>query len=1057
MKMNDMQYLAAYGEFDKNVLVSAGAGSGKTQVLTTRVTNLVDNGVRPSKLLVLTFTNAAAAEMKDRVRDMLVSKNKPSDLLGELEQAYITTFDSFNLAICRKYFYKLNISPDLTICDSNAMGEKKKEIINQILDELYIKADLDLFSYLDKFSTKKDDNLVNNILNLIKSLDKIEDSISYIEDYDNNYFSEDFISKITLEYLKTLTPCIERYKESIINLLNECGNQESINTLNHILALLINKNGYEDYLNAISFEIPKKNAKFDSKGFSDQRKIVIKCISELKAMMPYKTLDELKEEHLESKNTINLFRRILKEYYIRISKFENKYNVYEFNDIQKMAIKLVKENEDVKEELKSSFKEILIDEYQDTSDLQETFISYLANNNLFMVGDVKQSIYRFRNANPIIFKNKYMSYHPINKDTYPSLKEEYKDKKGYLIDMNQNFRSRREVLDDINDIFNVLMTNEVGDANYRESHNMLFGLKLYDDGLCTEECGFKSDYIEYDNSEIDIEDEMCEAYIIAKDIIGKVGKYEVYSKKEGKFRKATYNDFCIIIDRQKCFDSIKKVLESYGIPVVINADQKIQESYVSMVAINLMKLVGYSYILSNDFEAFNKIEKDYYHALASVLRSFIYEYSEEDILKIVRGRDLNNEASLLAKEISKKVDKLDNSLLFQTILNEFDFYTSIIKIGDTNKSLHEIEFISNKCRDLSNLGYHFTDISLKLSNMMVSEDEVKYSIDVSNSNGVKMMNVHKSKGLEFPICYFCDLKHVYNTQNIKSSVGFDKEYGIYVPIYKNGVCDTFIRTLSNRNWVNMTVSERLRVFYVGLTRAREKMIFIRNVSKATKLNETEDQKSFAQYFEYLNDKKAISFNQKFFDSSYFEELKDLDLLRYRNTKTILVNDTHPYKPLNLNNNLVNESRISKTMQSVMNKKIKSAIDAGLMYHEILEMLDMKKPFESLENMNLDDKAKEIINKVLNLDIMKNIKVSKALKEHEFTTIIDNISYHGIIDLLAVYDDHIDIIDYKLSNFDDLAYDRQLSIYASYVKTKTNLPVNCYLLSIIDAKVRKVDL
>lgn len=159
MPMNDMQYLAAYGDFDKDVLVSAGAGSGKTQVLTSRVTNLIEKGVKPTELLVLTFTNAAAAEMKSRVRGMLSERQDLRDSISLLEQAYITTFDSFNLSMCKKYFYALNVSPNIGICDASSMKIKKIEIIDDILNELYEAHDDALEDYLNNFTDKRDDIL----------------------------------------------------------------------------------------------------------------------------------------------------------------------------------------------------------------------------------------------------------------------------------------------------------------------------------------------------------------------------------------------------------------------------------------------------------------------------------------------------------------------------------------------------------------------------------------------------------------------------------------------------------------------------------------------------------------------------------------------------------------------------------------------------------------------------------------------------------------------------------------------------------------------------------
>lgn len=1046
MRMNDMQYLAAFGEFDKSVLVSAGAGSGKTQVLTTRVKNIIERGTSPLNILVLTFTNAAAAEMKGRVRDMLIGTPELAEYVGQLEQAYITTFDSFNLSICKKYYYALNIGPNISICDSQTMYVKKKEFINEILNELYEAHDALLFEYLDKFTTKKDDSLVKSILDMISVLDKRTDAKSYLLSYEDNHYSDDFLTKINSLYAKT----IKNQFDGLIRLLDdllEVGVNDDVPAFVTTMKELIEEGSLEKYNEALKLGCPRKKkvdpAEYSeiSKKITDLRKRIGKSI--------YQNRKELDDEYMLSRSSARLFVRILISYYEKMDSFRKEYNVHEFNDIQKMAIELVRDNEDIRKELKNRFKEILIDEYQDTSDLQEEFISYFENNNLFMVGDIKQSIYRFRNANPNIFKKKYESYARINKDNYPSNKEQFSSYDGYLIDMNQNFRSRKEVLSDINSIFSQLMTSEVGDASYKESHLMQYGLTLYEDGACTEESGFSSDLITYDYDEnVKIDPAYYEAYIIAKDISDKVGKYNVYSKTSG-FHKATYDDFCIIFDRGTHMDTTKEVLEYFHIPTVINADKSINDSYISLIIINMMRLVGLASISCYD--------EVYFHALASVLRSCIYEYTDEQVFDIVSYRNLDNDASLKAAKIAKILDSLSNQEVYEAILQEFGFYESFIKMKDINESLHVTEFLYNKVGDLSKLGYSFNEIIEYMSNLFDEGVEIKYSLDVSKNSGVRMMNIHKSKGLEFPICYFLDFSHDYNSDEMKKRVLMDNELGLCLPVYNNGIKDTAVKTIIKERFEAETRSERLRLFYVALTRAREKMIFIKNEVKAKEAKATNEHKRFSDYFDYILEHGDMFKNKRHYSP---EDLAVLQNIQFgiSNVRLALNDNARiSYKNILVDAKLQTSKRISKDTLAIIDDDIKKRMGVGTKYHEYLELLDFKNLSQSLDELTLDKNERFILSRFIKNEVFANIKDAKVLKEHEFIFNNGGDEFHGIIDLLAIYPDHIDIIDYKLKNYDDEAYDRQLKIYASYAKEKSNLPINCYLLSIIDNTARKVEL
>ena len=229
----------------------------------------------------------------------------------------------------------------------------------------------------------------------------------------------------------------------------------------------------------------------------------------------------------------------------KLNKYKETNNMYEFTDIAILAINLVENNPEVKKELMSRFNEILLDEYQDTSDLQEKFISCISNNNVYMVGDIKQSIYRFRNANPYIFKNKYDAYSLSNG--------------GIKIDLMKNFRSRREVLENINEIFNHIMDDKIGGAEYQNGHQMIFGNTTYEEnGKTDNNYNFEFYNYTYDKNG-KFKREEIEIFLIAKDIKEKVNSnYQVYDKDKGILRNITYNDFVILMDRSKNFSLYKK-------------------------------------------------------------------------------------------------------------------------------------------------------------------------------------------------------------------------------------------------------------------------------------------------------------------------------------------------------------------------------------------------------------------------------------------------------------------------------------------------------------------
>ena len=261
---------------------------------------------------------------------------------------------------------------------------------------------------------------------------------------------------------------------------------------------------------------------------------------------------------------------------------------------------MLKDNKEVREELANYFSEILIDEYQDTSDIQETFISLISNNNVYMVGDIKQSIYRFRNANPYIFKNKYDNYsNHLN---------------GEKIDLNKNFRSRSEVINNINLMFNYIMNDNIGGADYKTSHQMVFGNTAYNNN---EE--FNMQILTYDHDKSFNKNEI-EAFLIAKDIKNKINnKYQVFDKKTSSLRGATYNDFVILMDRTTDFELYKKIFEYQNIPLAIYKDETLNGEVDTTVLCNLLCLIKAT--RERDFSTKFK------YLFTSIARSFLFRFS----------------------------------------------------------------------------------------------------------------------------------------------------------------------------------------------------------------------------------------------------------------------------------------------------------------------------------------------------------------------------------------------------------------------------------------------
>lgn len=479
--------------------------------------------------------------------------------------------------------------------------------------------------------------------------------------------------------------------------------------------------------------------------------------------------------------------------------------MYTYTDISKMVISMLKENNDIKEEIKCLFDEIMVDEYQDTSDIQEELINLISNNNVYMVGDIKQSIYRFRNANPYIFKNKYFEYS--------------KNNGGVKIDLLKNFRSREEVLNNINLIFNPIMDMEVGDADYKESHQMNYGNTMYDELKANQD--YNMNILNYEKQEGYNPDEI-EAFITAYDIKEKIEtKFQVIDRKIRKLRNCTYSDFSIIMDRGTSFDTYKKIFEYLGIPLDQIKNQSLTLGDDLIIFNNLIKLI----IKINK----NELDDEFKYLYLSISRSYLYRISDEEIFDIIKENKYTN--TELYNMCKIEIDSISILDLINIIIDRFDFYNKLITIENIKEVLIKIDYLKDLSVTLSNAGYTVDLFSEYLDEIITQEESIDYETKGNNSDSVKILNIHKSKGLEYSICYFTGLYKKFNDGDKKQRFVIDSNYNIITPYIDDGIKQNIYKDLLLKDYDLQNISERIRLFYVALTRTCEKFILVCPIEK----------------------------------------------------------------------------------------------------------------------------------------------------------------------------------------------------------------------------------
>ena len=438
----------------------------------------------------------------------------------------------------------------------------------------------------------------------------------------------------------------------------------------------------------------------------------------------------------------------------------------------------------------------------------------------------------------------------------------------------------------------------------------------------------------------------------------------------------------------------------------------------------------------------------YYHTYASIARSFLFSLSDQEIFQTITGKRIT-ESSIyqLAEPIAKELDGLSTTELLDRILTAFSYYEKLLSVGDIDSALARIDNLKRIAKGFESIGMTPSMFQEYLVELTENDQlDLKYKVSEDASNAVQIMTIHASKGLEFPICYFASLDVKFNMRDMNDRFLYDNKTGIITPYFKEGIGDTILKSLYKERYTMEEVSEKIRLFYVAVTRAKEKMIFVlpsREWDKGTDYDSKVSWSSLADMLDSIRD--VLS------PYTLSIDLKEIPLTHAYHTLTKKEYPTSfshyveeeisiPVKP-------IGQERFSKTTSHILSKQELRAMKFGEHMHEVFESIDILHP--NLEKLSKFEKEKVTL--FLKHDIVRNAPQA-VYQEYEFMTELDGKMQHGIIDLLLQYENRYVIIDYKLKEVTDEAYRKQLDGYKKYIYQKTGKPVEAYLYSILDDRM-----
>lgn len=858
-------------------------GSGKTTVLVERIVNkIINENIDIDKLLIVTFTNAAAAEMRERILEAIYkkidenpdNKNLQKQILL-LSKANISTIHSFCLDVIKNYFYEIGISSNFRIGDTSEIELLKQETMEDVFDELYEIQDKEFISLLNVYSGYRDDqnlkNLILKIYNYSQSMPFPDEWINEkVEEFNiekklNLDFSKTIWGKVLLEYfIQETSSCIEELQkiQQKLSADIELNNYyETITKDIETLKMLLNNSEW-DYIYGnlvnLKFETWPRIKKIDNnlkdiaKEIRDNVKDRIKALRD--KIFIYSS-SEANEDIYKMYKILKSLEKIILKFSEEYQKNKKEKNIIDFNDIEHYALKiLINKNNDGNYEptrvaniYKEKFVEIAIDEYQDSNLVQEYILNAVSKgNNIFMVGDVKQSIYKFRGARPELFLEKYSQYiEDNNKDNLC--------KKDTKIKLFENFRSKKNVLDITNMIFKNIMSKALGDIEYNEKEFLNYGAKfenLSDDMLTVgkaeldiidlkEDIGADAhgDLQQQETDEILLQKQEIEAKFVAKKIKKLIdSNCYIFDKKNG-FRKITYKDIVILLRTTANTANIyEKELNELNLPVFSDSSSSYFETEEIQTILAVLKIIDNP---NSDIP------------LVTVMRSPIGNFTNNELVEIrLQSKNTtfyealceiknSNDKSNLKNKVTDFLNMLETwkqkqeflalDELIWHIYESTDYYNIINSSPNGDLKTANLKLLFEKAKDYEKASfkglYNFINYIDKISKS--TGDGLSAKLIGENENVIRIMSIHKSKGLEFPVVFLCDTGKHFNIQDLNENILLHQDMGFgpkFIDYDRKIEYNTLAKEAIKIKSLNEILSEEMRLLYVALTRAKEKII-----------------------------------------------------------------------------------------------------------------------------------------------------------------------------------------------------------------------------------------
>ncbi|MEG2438671.1 MAG: helicase-exonuclease AddAB subunit AddA [Lachnospiraceae bacterium] len=860
---------------NRNILVSAAAGSGKTAVLVERIIHRLteENPIDVDNLLVVTYTEAAAAEMKERIRDAIEKKLEQHPENEHLQKqatlvhnASITTIHSFCLSVIKEHFHSIDLDPSFRIAEEGELKLLKHDVLLQVIEDGYEEGTEDFLAFVECFATGKNDKKIEELILQLYEFSKSNlDPEKWLDNCRKVYQVSNVKDMEQLPFLQLgLSYIRDGIKDAINDLelgMNVCYQENGpimyLSAIQSDLSLLKKMEAAEDYqelyiqFQNINWERLASNRSKTVlpeladlvKNLRSQAKNTIDTINELYF---YQSPEELRKDMKSSQNTVEVLCRLVIQFSEAFAAQKARKNIIDFGDMEQFALRILTRRDDgelvpspVAKEYQRRFKEVMIDEYQDSNLIQEAILTSVSQtsqggHNIFMVGDVKQSIYRFRLSRPELFMEKFYHY-----STEDSLEQR--------IDLHKNFRSRGEVLDSVNFIFKQIMTKKMGGIEYDDKAALYVGADYEARPGNETEVLLVDTKSSLEEVETDETSRELEARAVARRIKELVHSHQVLDKKTGTYRGIRYSDIVILTRSLKGWtDVFAKVLNKEGIPTYTGSKEGYFESREIALLLDYLKILDnprqdlpLTAVLSSMFGGLTSEE------LAHIKSSYLHLKFHEAVMAYATEKKESPIGVKLcafleqAQGFRLAVPYTAIHQLLWRIMEQtgYGYYVAALPGGEQRKA--NVDMLVEKAISFETTSYkglfNFVRYIEQLKKYEIDYGEANISSEKDNT--VRLMSIHKSKGLEFPVVFVAGMSKLFNNKEAQGSIVIHPDLGIgidAIDIERRTKSPTLIKKIIQKQVSLENRGEELRILYVALTRAKEKLITIGTISKFEK-------------------------------------------------------------------------------------------------------------------------------------------------------------------------------------------------------------------------------